>query len=97
MKQLFHPDRDAQMGRRVGAQIVPSAITTPCRDSSVLKMRASCVDQHSPCCMIGRGERFEERLLDDIQAAKYASKVFMIAPGFFNAAAIDLPHRAKTP
>ena len=47
--------------------------------------------------MIGRGERCEERLLDDIQAAKYASKVFMIAPGFFNAAAIDLPHRADTP
>jgi hypothetical protein len=47
--------------------------------------------------MIGRGERCENRLLADIQIAKYPREGFVIAPGFFNAAEIDLPHRANTP
>ena len=39
-------------------------------------------------------ERCENRLLADIQIAKYQREAFVIVLGFFNAAEIDLPHRA---
>ena len=47
--------------------------------------------------MISRGNRCEDRLLADIQTAEYPREAFVIVAGFFNAAEIDLPHRADTP
>jgi len=60
-------------------------------------MAASSVDQNSPCVMFGGGKRCELRHPDDLQRAADAREGFVISAGFFNAAKINLPHRAKTP